>query len=150
MEKIKEDVITKIIKEQLKEDERFKEVHFGCKSDYYVISQIKLNPEVSALYEQLLDVRANAGIIKKGTDYMDGSTAGYSKDMQLMNGKNAHIHIAFYRSFANILAKYEDENINLKTDENEAKQIGTELILPEFKNILDIMNRGKEKEESQR
>lgn len=144
-----ENLISTEIKKLVQNDRRFMNTYLESQDNYYIINQIKLKPQVSTLYEQLLESRAQAGSLHSTTENMDGSTAGYSKDMQLMNGKKVHMHIAFYRDkWANITAYYEDESINLTKDAKDAMQIAIELILPEFKNILDIMNKiDKEKEQ---
>lgn len=151
MNELKEDIITKMIKDRIQDDEILEKVGLYCRQNYYVVDGIKLTPKISDIYEQLLDARANAGVIEKRTQYMDASTAGYTKDMQLMNGKNVHMHIAFYRHYeARVIANYEDKKVNLAQSDNEARQIATELIIPELNNIIAIMDKNKNKEESQR
>lgn len=96
-------------------------------------------------YKNDLESRSQAKTMEKKT-YFKNSIAGYTKIIQLMNGKEAYIHIDLRENCANIVAGYERTIVDLYRDTEFAKQLGSELLMPEFDNILNIMERDKNKE----
>ncbi len=150
---MKEDIISKLIQERIKDDKRFIMKYYGTTfvEGGYALQGLKLTQEESDIYEELLETKSKAGILIKLTGVMDGSKAGYFKNMQLMNGKDAEIHIAYYNGgVVDITTSYKNDYVNLKSDTNAARQLATELILPELDNIIRIKNRNQNKEDLQK
>lgn len=137
--------ITKMIEERIQGDKRFEETELICSYNCYYIKNIMLDPKTLSEYKKTLDMRCQAKTIEEENCFK-GSVAGYTKAIQLMNREDAYLHMDLHDNSLNLIAGYEKKMTDLYRDKEFAKQLGAELLMPEFDNILNIMERDKNKE----
>ena len=93
-------IVTEMIGQQIKKENELNELLekliFDNYGYVYEVRRIPITKEAFSTYQQSLEERVNAGILRDGGQYSDASLANYCKDMQLPNGKNVNVNIGLY------------------------------------------------------